>query len=80
MSTSGANRQSPLGLFPAQPTPRLYDRAVERGSADLLSKVCGFSGDREKRAADLQDRSALRLLSRIAGRLRYPNAPGTPGP
>ncbi len=29
MGTSGANRQSPLGLFPAQPTPRLYDRVVE---------------------------------------------------
>ncbi len=25
MSTSSANRQSPLGLFPAQPTPRLYE-------------------------------------------------------
>ena len=29
MGTSGANRQSPLGLFPAQPTPRHYDRVVE---------------------------------------------------
>ncbi len=29
MGTSGANRQSPLGLFPAQPTPRLYDRVLE---------------------------------------------------
>ncbi len=29
MGTSSANRQSPLGLFPAQPTPRLYDRVVE---------------------------------------------------
>ncbi len=29
MGTSGANRQSPLGLFPAQPTPRLYDWVVE---------------------------------------------------
>ena len=26
--TSGANRQSPLGLFPSQPTPRHYDRVV----------------------------------------------------
>ncbi len=24
-----ANRQWPLGLLPAQPTPRLYDRVVE---------------------------------------------------
>jgi len=24
-----ANRQSPLGLFPAQPTPRSYERVVE---------------------------------------------------
>jgi len=29
MGTSGANRQSPLRLFPAQTTPRLYDRVVE---------------------------------------------------
>ncbi len=29
MGTSSASRQSPLGLFPAQPTPRLYDRVVE---------------------------------------------------
>ncbi len=29
MGTSGANRQSPLGLFPAQPRPRPYDRVVE---------------------------------------------------
>src|SRR3970040_96707 len=29
MGTSSANRQSPLGLFPAQPSPRLYDRVVE---------------------------------------------------
>lgn len=29
MGTSSANRQSPLGLFPSQPTPRLYDRVVE---------------------------------------------------
>ena len=24
-----ANRRSPLGLFPGEPTPRLYDRVVE---------------------------------------------------
>jgi len=29
MGCSPADRQSPLGLFPAQPTPRLYDRVVE---------------------------------------------------
>ncbi|MEK7992733.1 MAG: integron integrase [Planctomycetota bacterium] len=29
MSNSAAYRQSPLGLFPGQPTPRLYDRVVE---------------------------------------------------
>jgi hypothetical protein len=29
MGCSPADRQSPLGLFSAQPTPRLYDRVVE---------------------------------------------------
>ena len=29
MSNSAANRRSPLGLFPAQPTPRLYDCVVD---------------------------------------------------
>ncbi len=29
MGTSGANRQSPLGLLPAEATPGLYDRVVE---------------------------------------------------
>ena len=29
MRNSAANRRSPLGLFPGQPTPRLYDRVVE---------------------------------------------------
>jgi len=29
MGTSGANRQSPLGLFPAQPTPGRYDQLLE---------------------------------------------------
>jgi len=29
MSKSMADRRSPLGLFPGQPMPRLYDRAVE---------------------------------------------------
>lgn len=29
LGASSANRQSPLGLFPAQPSPRLYDRVVE---------------------------------------------------
>ena len=32
------------------------------GSADLFSKVCGLSHRPRPRAADLQDRSALRLL------------------
>lgn len=29
MSKSLADRRSPLGLFPGQPMPRLYDRVVE---------------------------------------------------
>ena len=29
MNTASADRQSPLGLFPGQPKPRLYDRVVE---------------------------------------------------
>ncbi len=29
MNTASADRQSPLGLFPGQPKPRLYDRAVQ---------------------------------------------------
>ena len=29
MNNSVADRRSPLGLFPAQPAPRLYDRVVE---------------------------------------------------
>jgi integrase len=29
MSTSAADRRSPLGLFPGQLAPRLYDRVVE---------------------------------------------------
>lgn len=29
MSSSTRNRRSPLGLFPGQPTPRLYDCMVE---------------------------------------------------
>ena len=29
MINSRADRRSPLGLFPGQPTPRLYDRVVE---------------------------------------------------
>ncbi len=29
MNNSTANRRSPLGLFPDQPIPRLYDRMVE---------------------------------------------------
>jgi hypothetical protein len=29
MNNSPADRQSPLGLFPGEPTPRLYDRVVE---------------------------------------------------
>ena len=29
MNNSLADRRSPLGLFPGQPTPRLHDRAVE---------------------------------------------------
>ena len=29
MSKSMADRRSPLGLFPGQPLPRLYDRLVE---------------------------------------------------
>ena len=29
MNNSVADRRSPLGLFPGQPAPRLYDRVVE---------------------------------------------------
>jgi hypothetical protein len=29
MNNSPADRRSPLGLFPGQPTPRLYERVVE---------------------------------------------------
>jgi len=29
MNDSLADRQLPMGLFPGQPTPRLYDRVVE---------------------------------------------------
>lgn len=29
MNNSTGYRQSPLGLFPGQPAPRLYDRVVE---------------------------------------------------
>jgi hypothetical protein len=29
MNTFPANRRSPLGLFPAQPTPRFYDPLIE---------------------------------------------------
>ena len=29
MNSSPAHRRSPLGLFPGQPEPRLYDRVVE---------------------------------------------------
>ena len=29
MNNSTAHRRSPLGLFPGQPAPRLYDRVVE---------------------------------------------------
>ena len=29
MNNSTANRRLPLGLFPGQPIPRLYDRMVE---------------------------------------------------
>jgi len=29
MNNSPADRRSPLGLFPGEPTPRLYDRVVE---------------------------------------------------
>jgi site-specific recombinase XerC len=29
MNNSPGDRRSPLGLFPGQPTPRLYDRVVE---------------------------------------------------
>jgi len=37
MSNSSADRRSPLGLFPAQPAPSLYDCAVEA----LRSRHCG---------------------------------------
>ena len=29
MNTASADRQLPLGLFPGQPKPRLYDRVVQ---------------------------------------------------
>jgi len=29
MNNSPAHRRSPLGLFPGEPTPRLYDRLLE---------------------------------------------------
>ena len=29
MNNSPVDRRSPLGLFPGEPTPRLYDRLVE---------------------------------------------------
>jgi hypothetical protein len=29
MNNSPADRRSPLGVFPGEPTPRLYDRVVE---------------------------------------------------
>jgi len=29
MNNSPTDRQSPLGLFPGEPTPTLYDRVVE---------------------------------------------------
>ncbi len=35
MNNSTANRRSPLGLFPGQPIPRLYDRAVECGALGI---------------------------------------------
>ncbi len=37
-------------------------RADEQGSADLFRKVCGSSQRSDPKAADLQNRSALRLL------------------
>ena len=42
MNTSTANRRSPLGLFPGAPTPRLYDRVVDRMRQDLSTESRGI--------------------------------------
>lgn len=38
MNNSPADRRSPLGLFPGEPTPRFYDRLVEVSCARHCSR------------------------------------------